>query len=371
MRKKSISLLAKNMLRKYPLFFYSLVIILVGLLVWYYSAILAYVLIAAVLSIIGKPIVHLLQKARIPHLGAVIITIVFMLGVFLSFFMIFIPLFIREAQMISNLDYHRIALAFREPLQEFEQMLIHYNVLDSDETIAHYISTRLESVLSIATFSEVIKGILNATGEFIIGVFAVVFITFFFLKQESMFRNIVLSLTNRKYHPQTVNVMHKSRFLLQRYFTGLLSDIILMITLMSVTMTLFGIHGALLIGFFAGLVIVIPYVGPIIGATMAVVIGLTGALAVNIDTAILPLALKILAIYLSINVLDGVVFQPLIYGKFVKASPLEIFLVILIAGSTGGMMAMIVAVPVYTFVRIVAKEFLSQFRPVEQLTRDL
>lgn len=359
------------MFRKYPLFFYSIIIILAGLLIWYYSSIVIYVLIAAVLSIIGKPLVHLLQKARIPHLGAVILTIVLILGVFLSFFMIFIPLFIKEAQMISNLDYQRIALEFREPLKEFEQMLIHYNVLDSDETIAHYLSSRLKSVVSIATFSGIIKGILNATGEFIIGVFAVVFITFFFLKQENMFRNIILSLTNKKYHPQTINVMHKSRFLLQRYFTGLLSDIILMITLMSIAMTLFGIHNSLLIGFFAGLVIVIPYIGPIIGVSVAVVIGVSSALAIDIDTAVLPLVFKILAIYLSINVLDGVVFQPLIYGKFVKASPLEIFLVILIAGSTGGMIAMIVAVPVYTFVRIVAKEFLSQFRPVEQLTRDL
>ncbi|MDZ7741594.1 MAG: AI-2E family transporter [Bacteroidota bacterium] len=359
------------MYRKYPLFFYTLIILIVGFLVWYYSAVVGYVLVAAVLSIVGRPIVHMFERIKFPHMLAVVATLLIFITAIISFFAIFVPLFIEEAQMISQLDFKHIGHAFQEPLTEFEDLLRQYNVLKADETVGHYIGQRLESLASMATFSGIIKGALSATGSFFIGLFSTLFITLFFLKDEKMFENIVLALTNKKYHTQTKNVLDKTNYLLMRYFSGLITDVILMIILMSTAMTLFGVHNSLLIGFFAGLVIVIPYIGPLIGGTVATIIGVTSALAFNIDTEILPLAIKILAIYFSINIMDGLVFQPLIYGKFVKASPLEIFLVILISGSTGGIIGMIIAVPAYTVLRIIAKEFLSQFRPVEQLTRDL
>lgn len=63
--------------------------------------------------------------------------------------------------------------------------------------------------------------------------------------------------------------------------------------------------------------------------------------------------------------------QPYIFSKRVKAHPIEIFLVILIAGTIAGIAGMIIAVPVYTIARIVAKEFLSNHQFVKRLTDDL
>jgi predicted PurR-regulated permease PerM len=60
--------------------------------------------------------------------------------------------------------------------------------------------------------------------------------------------------------------------------------------------------------------------------------------------------------------------QPFIFSNSVKAHPLEIFLVILVAGSVSGIVGMIIAIPVYTVIRIVAREFFSRFRIVKQLT---
>jgi len=55
----------------------------------------------------------------------------------------------------------------------------------------------------------------------------------------------------------------------------------------------------------------------------------------------------------------------------VKAHPLEIFVVILVAGSLGGIVWMILAIPAYTFIRVVAKEFLGEFKVVKKLTQDI
>jgi predicted PurR-regulated permease PerM len=370
-QKISLSLNKKIMIKKYPLFFYTIFFLIAAFLVWYYSSIVIYMLIAAAISVVAQPLIKILKKIKVPGLLAVFITLLVIIGIFCSFFVLFVPLFIKEANMVSQLDFHHISKVFEEPLQGFETLLVQYDIIPKNENIVQFLSVKLESVFDVATFSNIIKSILNTTGKFMVGVFAVLFITFFFLKDENMFRRIVLALTRNKYVDRANNVIDKTQSLLQRYFIGLICDVLLMTTLMSVAMTIFGIHNSLLIGFFAGIVVVIPYIGPIIGSIVAVIIGVTSALALNIDIAIAPLVIKILAIYYALNVTDGMVFQPIIYGKVVKASPLEIFLVIMISGTTAGVVGMIIAVPTYTVLRIVAKEFLSQFKPVVQLTRDL
>ena len=69
--------------------------------------------------------------------------------------------------------------------------------------------------------------------------------------------------------------------------------------------------------------------------------------------------------------LDNLVLQPIIYSNSVKAHPLEIFLVILIAGSLAGIVGMLFAIPGYTVLRILAKEFFNEFRVVQSLTKNL
>ena len=54
-----------------------------------------------------------------------------------------------------------------------------------------------------------------------------------------------------------------------------------------------------------------------------------------------------------------------------KAHPLEIFIVVLAAGTIAGIMGMVLAIPAYTILRGVARDFLSEFKVVDSLTRDL
>jgi len=360
------------MFQKYRLFFYIVILLTTAFLLWFYSAVVIYILIAAVLSIIGNPIVSFLdKKLKFPHLLSTILTTLVIISFFLAIFLLFIPLFIKEAHMISNLNFKVIGENFDNQLNDLKDLLVQYGIMNENESIEAHLKERLLSVINIATFSGVMKHILGATGKFFIGFFAVIFITFFMLKNRKMLPEAIMTIVNEKYHEKTIVVMHQCKRLLSRYFIGLFADIILMITLITTSMTIFGIHNALLIGFFAGIAVIIPYIGPMIGASLAVIIGVTSALSFDINIAVLPLVIKILVIYFAININDGLVFQPLIYGKSVKASPLEIFLILLISGTTAGFVGMMVAIPTYTFIRIVAKEFLSKFRVVKKLTENL
>jgi len=142
-------------------------------------------------------------------------------------------------------------------------------------------------------------------------------------------------------------------------------------TLTTIALSLLGVKNCLLIGMFAGLMNVIPYVGPLIAAAFGILIGVTSNLELEFYTQLLPLVYKIAFTFLAIQLIDAIIFQPLVISNIVKAHPLEIFLVILIAGTLTGIGGMIIAVPVYTILRIIAKEFLNNFKIVQQLTSEL
>jgi predicted PurR-regulated permease PerM len=131
------------------------------------------------------------------------------------------------------------------------------------------------------------------------------------------------------------------------------------------------IENAFLIGFLAGIINVIPYIGPIIGATFGVIIGITTNLDLDFYSQIIPLSFKIISVFAIMQIIDNFIFQPLIFSNSVKAHPLEIFIVVLSAGTLWGITAMLVAIPFYTILRVMAKEFLSDFKFVQKLTKNI
>ncbi len=138
----------------------------------------------------------------------------------------------------------------------------------------------------------------------------------------------------------------------------------------SMVMMLFGMKtdNALLIGLIMGVMNVIPYAGPLIGGIISIFIGIVSPIAgctAMHTTAIIACSL------FCIKGFDDFVLQPTIYSERVKAHPLEIFLVILLAGYMAGILGMLLAIPSYTVLRVLAKEFFSQFSLVQKLTQKI
>jgi len=100
-------------------------------------------------------------------------------------------------------------------------------------------------------------------------------------------------------------------------------------------------------------------------------LGVANFLDMDVYTHILPLMGKMVLIFAIVQVLDNNIFQTVIFSNSVKAHPIEIFLVIVLAGSLAGVVGMIFAVPIYTVLRIVGRHFFSQFRIVKSLTQNM
>jgi predicted PurR-regulated permease PerM len=128
---------------------------------------------------------------------------------------------------------------------------------------------------------------------------------------------------------------------------------------------------AITIGFFCGLFNIVPYVGPLLGGAFGLLLGVSNYIELDFYATVLPILIKMAIVFSIVQILDNNVLQPLIFSNSVNAHPIEIFLVIVIAGNFAGVIGMIFAVPGYTLLRILARQFFSNFRVVRSLTQNM
>ncbi len=352
------------------------IILLLASALWFFSEIVFYVLIALVLSMIGRPIVVKLcviqiKQFKINESVAAIITLFFMIFIFAMFFILLIPILINEAKVISSIDIQTVMQLYQEPIHNIELFLKSYNIINQDQTLVALFSEKIMKLLQLINFSDLFTTILSLAGSVLISMFAILFITFFFLKDALLFNNVIMIFTPTEYHTELKHVMISSRKLISRYFIGLLLEMLAMCILLWIGLSIIGIKNAFLIAFIGGIMVIIPYIGVLIGTAVALVFGITTALGANVNADILQIAWNILVVYGIVKLIDDFVLQPFIYSNSVKAHPLEIFLIILMAGSLAGILGMVLAIPTYTFLRILAKEFFSQLNFVKKLTEKI
>ena len=362
---------------KSKFFLIPIVIILIALVAWYLKTIVFYIIISVFLSLIGQPIVKIFSKIKIgkKHLSntlAAVFALFTLIVIVVGLFSLFIPLIIDQARLISKINPNEVAMAFKEPIQNIEYDLQKYQISNGNaESMQATVVSKLTSILGFKEVSAYAESLFGFLGGIIAAFFSISFMTFFFLKEEHLTRDIILLLTPPKHIQAIADVLKNSKLILRRYFIGILFDMAFVATLTSIGLSIFGLKNAMLIGLFAGILNVIPYIGPLLGCGFAILIGVSSNLNLDFYTQLIPLIGKIGLTFLIVQLIDALFFQPLVISNTVKAHPLEIFLVILIAGTIAGITGMVVAIPVYTIIRIIAMQFLSNFKIVQQLTHNL
>jgi predicted PurR-regulated permease PerM len=365
------------LIRKHPLFI-VFVTALALVVCWYLRTILLYVIIAAIIAMVVAPLDRHLERIKIKtkkiprSLRALILlfTVYAVIGLFVS---IFIPLIIDEIKIISTVDSKQLQQALHEPLTQIEGAFsqLQQNSGTQEQTLEQYVQEQFNAFIGVTKISALANSVFSTLGSLITGFFVISFLTFFFLKDGTAIFNTLMLLVPKKYQRQAHNVFGHTQILLTKYFSAVLLDVLFVAAFVSIGMAILGVRNAIIIGLFAGVLNIIPYVGPLIGGAFAIIIGISTNLHLDFYTGMLPLAGKIMAVFVAMNLTDGFLVQPYIFSNSVKAHPIEIFIVILIAGTLAGIGAMVVAVPAYTVLRIIAKEFFSGYQFVQRLTDDL
>jgi predicted PurR-regulated permease PerM len=355
---------------------YVLLLLVIGFLIWKFYFILLWVLIAAILSFIGQPMVHFfnrvhIKRLRIPNPISALLALLVIVIVFLGLISIFVPLIVNQAEAISKIDVSQLAENLKEPLQWLEKKSHSFGMIPERQTFQNFVIAKGKTLVNLSSMGELLGGIFNFAGDFFLGGFAILFISFFFLKDENMFEESLYLFIPEGHHSAVHNVVTESKGLLKRYFIGVILEVLGVMTLIAIGLWIFGVKNALLIGFFGGIMNIIPYLGPIIGSTIALTLGLTTTMASGEYNDLLPVLIKIGSVLVVVNFIDNNVLVPLIYSKSVKSHPLEIFIVIIMGGTLAGLLGMLLAVPVYTVLRVIAKEFLQNFRVVQKMTQTM
>lgn len=354
-------------------------IILIIFIIWYFIHIVAYILISAVIALIGRPMVELLGRIRIykfklPKWFRALTTLLLIWAIFITFFRIVIPLVVNELNALSSIDTQKVLASLEQPITQLENIIEKYEVNgDNRFTVNEFLSQKAGSIFNASFVSSMFSYFAAALGNLFVAFFSISFISFFFLRDERLFAEAILSMVPDKHEESFKHAMNSTRQLLMRYFIGILGQITGIFTLVTIGLTIIGIDFSLslLIGLIAAILNVIPYIGPIIGSSIGILIGIATHLDLNFYSELLPLIGWMLLVFIIVQLTDNLLFQPLIYSNSVNAHPLEIFLVILIAGSLAGIPGMILAIPAYTVVRVFAKEFFNKFKVVKKLTKNI
>ena len=348
-------------------------------IIWRFSHIFSYVIISAVLSLIGRPMVDLLGKLKIrnkiiPKALRALITLITLWTLFILFFSFIIPLVASELEQLSKIDPNNFLTTLQDPIQRLETSLDRFMV-EGDEkiTVEVFIRQKLSSIFNATFITSVIASTAAAMGNIFLAIFSITFVTFFFLKDENLFANAILALVPDKHVDAFKHAMLSTRKLLIRYFIGISFQTLGIFTIVTTGLTIVGVgfSHSILIGLVAGTLNIIPYLGPLMGGGIGILLGLATHLHLELYSELIPLLSWMLLVFVIAQLTDNFIFQPFIFSSSVNAHPLEIFIVILAAASVGGIIGMILAIPLYTIFRVFAKEFFNKFKVVKKLTHKI
>ncbi len=349
-------------------------ILIIAAVFYYFSDIVAFVLVAWVLSMVGQPMMRFFQrkikigKFKAGPSASAILTILCYFIIFTALIWMFVPLVFQQARNLAEVDYNLVGETLQEPLDQVSNFLVDLGLIESGQSPTEQLTETLKKWFSLEKMRAFLGSIFGFAGDFIFGLFSVVFILFFFLKDQGLFVNFLVAIAPNKYEGEVRNALDQITKLLRRYFGGILLQSTIITIFISVLLGLLGIKNALLIGFFAALINVIPYLGPLIGASFALFITVSSNIGLDFYTEMLPLLIKVIIVFGAMQMLDNFVLQPYIFSNSVLAHPLEIFIIILMGAKLNGIIGMILAIPVYTVIRVIARSFLNEFRIVQQIT---
>ena len=347
---------------------------------WYFKSVLVYIIVAFVVSLVAHPVMRLLRKIRIrgksaPDWLLAILSIIIILGTLTMVVTQVIPVvtgIVRDASVLNS-----SATVEGNPLERVNDWIVGlFPSLGADFDLITILIDKLKEVTNLSNLTAVLSSVTSFVTSLVVGLFSVVFISFFFVRDENLFRKIVCSLVPDRMEEKVGKALGDIEGLLSRYFVGLLIEmagVALLDFLGLWIIARLGFSNALGIAFIAGILNIIPYVGPLVGEVVGVVLAviLKYGTGVGLGVNIWVFAFVVLAIMFATQLVDNFVYQPLIYSTSIKASPLEIFIVILLAGHIGGVVGMLVAIPSYTVIRVIASRFFPDLKVVKRLIPDL
>ncbi len=325
-----------------------IVLVVIGWLIYSLSTIITILLLSALIAYILDPVASYLEAKGMSRVYATII-------IFLLFFVtIGITSWTLLPGLLGELNTLQQGLSLEDTssLSKKVETFIGTNLgfinvenLEIEEKIRNALSlltdellTILANLLSIISFVVIIP-----------------FVVFFLLKDGRKMKKAFVHFVPNRYFEMTLNVLHKIDQQLGWYLRGQFTEAFVVGLLSVIALWLLDVQYFIIIGIFAGLANLIPYVGPVAGAIPAIVVTLVnGSEPVKI--------LYIVVAFALVQLIDNVVLQPMVLSKSVNLHPLIIVFAVLIGGQFFGLLGMLLAVPAAGIIKVTSSELYQGIR---------
>ena len=346
---------------------FLIIILLIGLyqVIVSIQTVIYYLLIAAVVSLIGRPIVQLLKRIKFGNTFSSVTTIAILMTTFFGIVSLLLPVIFEQAKNLSLLNVNAFEATATKLMNELSIYLREYGI-----DLQSWVDRSLAEV-DYSFLPDAINTVLNGLSGFTIGVFSVIFISFFFLRDSGLLERMVMVFVADKNVKRVEKSILSIKNLLSRYFIGLLVQISVLFIIYTLVLLIFGIPNAVTIALVCALLNIIPYLGPIIGTVLIIFLTMTSNLDASFASVTLPKTIYVFIGFTVGQLIDNFLTQPYVFSTSVKSHPLEIFIIILIGGLLFGPLGMIIAVPSYTALKVIFKEFYAHNKIVKALTKNI
>ena len=357
-----------NIFRK-PIIFVILAFAIFIFLSWFFSSIFIYLVISIILSTILRPLTNYLSNQqffnlRMPRALAVFLSFFSLILLIAAFVTLFLPLISDQIKIFASIDLEQVIARIEAPLEALESFILKYQLGDYEKGfLALNIKQGFKNLIKEVEISSIVENVISLTGNVFIGLMAVTFITFFLLYEKGILRKHLINLIPNEYFEVSIAGLYKIEKLLSNYLLGLLLQMTAIFSIAFTGLSIFNINYAASIALFAAVINLIPYLGPILGATFGILVGLsTSGVQIFDSNQFIIMIIEIASVFAIVQLTDNVLLQPLIFSKSVKAHPLEIFIIIFAGATLAGIVGMIAAIPVYTIIRVFVMEVYSGYK---------
>jgi predicted PurR-regulated permease PerM len=329
---------------------------LAGWVLWYFAGLVLYLAVGGLLAYLLRPIVDWLQSVGLSRVSAILATFVLVLSglsVLVTSVVPFVGQQVRDLSQLISVDMAADAATYIEsrvrPVVPIEKGILVDNVKQMGQALVQ------GDLVEGARVAQTVSSVVAVFTNIVYAVVIIPFVTFFLLKDGLQIRRSLMWLVPNRYFEVTLAIADKVEGNIGRYFRALLIQCTSIAVIASVLLWIVGLQSAIAIGIFTGLANTIPYFGPFLGFLCGTLVGIaqTGNLAL-VPWVALAMVLTQLA--------DNVLLQPLIFSRAAKAHPLVILFVVLIGARLGGIVGMLIAIPLTTTIRVVVEQLLWSLR---------
>ncbi|QRY37356.1 AI-2E family transporter [Bacillus sp. PDNC022] len=320
------------------------------------------IILTGVVYYLLNPIVNLLEKARIKRIYSILLLYIVIIGIITVTIVSIIPFL--QAQTMSL--FHNLP-KYVDTVEDQIRQLTGSNFINQVQNSMNFNVSELVSKASSqatkileSTFTGV-GTFLGALTEIIISIVTVPFILFYLLKDGKKLPDYLLKFFPSKMREHTHIMLHEMNHRLSSYIRGQIIVSFCIGVLLLIGYMIIGLDYALLLAIIAACTSIVPYLGPTIAITPAIVIALVTSPV---------MLLKLIIVWTVVQLVEGKFISPQVMGKNLHIHPITIIFVILTAGKLFNVVGIIVAIPTYAVLKVITTHLFDWFKMRSNLYKE-